>query len=74
MDMEMEFDERVLTGWGYRLKDYMKAFKENGIWQNKRLAYYQGGTALYQLAHTRDPELKELYHQFCQFVIGSVKP
>ena len=46
MDMEMEFDERVLTGWGYRLKDYMKAFKENGIWQNKRLAYYQGHCSL----------------------------
>jgi hypothetical protein len=73
MDMEMEFDERALTGWGYRLKDYMKAFKENGIWQNKRLAYYQGGTALYQLAQTRDPELKELYHQFCKFVVESVQ-
>ena len=73
MDMEMEFDERVLTGWGYRLKDYMKAFKENGIWQNKRLAYYQGGTALYQLARSNKQEDQELYHQFCNFVIESVQ-
>ncbi len=73
MDMEMEFDERVLTGWGYRLKDYMKAFKENGIWQNKRLAYYQGGTALYQLARSSKHEDQELYHEFCKFVVESVK-
>ena len=73
MDMEMEFDERVLTGWGYRLKDYMKAFKENGIWQNKRLAYYQGGTALYQLSRSNKQEDQELYHQFCNFVSESVQ-
>lgn len=71
MDMEIEFDERALTGWGYRLQDYMKAFTENGIWQNKRLAYYQGGTALYQLAHSTKKEDQELYHQFCKFVVGN---
>lgn len=73
MDMEIEFDERALTGWGYRLEDYMNAFKENGIWKNKRLAYYQGGTALYQLAHSTKKEDQELYHQFCKFVIGNSK-
>ncbi|SFL36809.1 hypothetical protein SAMN05216357_12043 [Porphyromonadaceae bacterium KH3CP3RA] len=35
MDMKIEFDERVLTGGGYRLDDYMKAFKDNGMWKTK---------------------------------------
>src|SRR5690554_1555638 len=46
MDMEIEFDDRALVAhgnWGYRLENYMNAFKEYGIWENKRIAYYQGG-------------------------------
>ncbi|SFS32575.1 protein of unknown function [Porphyromonadaceae bacterium NLAE-zl-C104] len=69
MDMEIEFDERALSGWGYRLEDYLKAFKEHGIWQTKRLAYYQGGRALYDLSISTDKNNRELYHTFCRFVI-----
>lgn len=68
MDMEIEFDERALTGWGYRLEDYMKAFKDSGIWGNNKLAYYQGGKALYDLHHSTDKEHQKLYHNFCKFV------
>lgn len=70
MDMEIEFDERVLTGWGYRLDDYMKAFIDNGIWKTKNIAYYQGGKALYELSISTNENDKELYHKFCKFVIG----
>lgn len=69
MDMEIEFDERVLTGWGYRLQDYMKAYKKHGIWQTKKIAYYQGGKGLYDLSVSTAKESKELYHQFCKFVV-----
>lgn len=71
MDMEVEFDENVLAvnQKGYRLYDYMKAFKENGIWDQKRLAYYQGSAAVYSLSKSVDPEDKKLYHDFCHFVI-----
>ena len=69
MDMEMEFDERVSEGWGYRLTNYMKAFKDNDIWKTRRLAYYQGDVALYQLYKSNKEEDKKLYHQFCKFVI-----
>ena len=72
MDMELEFDERALVNnknWGYRLEDYMKAFKEHGIWENKRLAYYQGDNALYQLSVSENEADKQLYHKFCNFVI-----
>lgn len=69
MDMELEFDERALTGWGYRLYDYMKAFKENGVWETKRIAYYQGGKALYDLSVSQKEEDTALYHAFCRFVV-----
>ena len=70
MDMEMEFDDRVLAkrGWAYRLKDYMKAFKDYGIWENRRIAYYQGGTTLYNLSKATVKEDVELYHEFGKFV------
>lgn len=70
MDMEMEFDERVSTGWGYRLENYMNAFKQHGIWSKRRLAYYQGDIALYQLSKSSKPEDRKLYYQFCKFVSG----
>lgn len=70
MDMEIEFDERVLSGWGYRLKDYLTALENNGIWKTKRLAYYQGGKALYELSVSKNNDDKKLYDQFCEFVIG----
>ena len=71
MDMEMEFDDRVLStnGWGYRLRNYMDAFKKHGIWDSKRLAYYQGGTALYNLSKSVNEEDRKLYHDFCKFII-----
>ena len=70
MDMEIEFDDRVLSiyNWGYRLENYMKAFKDYGIWENKRIAYYQGGMSLYRLARSTVPEDNVLYHKFGKFV------
>ncbi len=75
MDMEMEFDDRVLStkGWGYRLRNYMEAFKKHGIWSSKRLAYYQGGTTLYNLSKSLNEEDKKLYHDFCKFVVEHPK-
>lgn len=71
MDMEIEFDDRVLEryGWGYRLDDYMNAFKEYGIWENRKIAYYQGGTTVYNLSKSKIKKEKELYHRFGKFVI-----
>jgi len=69
MDMEMEFDERVSKGWGYRLTNYMDAFKKNGIWSSKRLAYYQGDVALYNLSVSTNTDENQLYHDFCHFII-----
>jgi len=69
MDMEMEFDDRVFTGWAYRLNDYMAAFKKYGVWSTKRLAYYQGGYTLYRMSKATKAEDMKLYHDFCHFII-----
>ena len=70
MDMEVEFDESALKkhGRGGRLRDYMRAFRETGVWERCKLAYYQGGSAVTALRRSDDPEDQELYQDFCDFV------
>lgn len=72
MDMEVEFDEGVLVDSkqrAYRLQDYMKAFREHDIIKTKRLAYYQGGTAVDRMKKSDKSQDNELYHEFCKFVL-----
>lgn len=76
MDMEIEFDDTAVKAEHTpvykpeRLRDYLKFARENGVWENKRLAYYHGNDAIYQLAHSDEPEDKALYDEFCTFVIS----
>ncbi|MDX9747130.1 MAG: DUF4855 domain-containing protein [Paludibacter sp.] len=77
MDMEMEFDERILTSrlsWHYRLANYMEAFIRHGIWENKRITYYQGSKALYELSVSTDSADQAIYHTFCKFVADRSSP
>lgn len=74
MDMEIEFEDNVCkypieSSKAYRLRDYMEVFKEQGVWKNKRLAYYQNNTALVTLKNSVEHDDQALYHEFCQFVI-----
>lgn len=72
MDMEVEFDETALVAGGdrgYRLSDYLKAFREHKIIETKRLAYYQGGNSVDKLKKSSNEADQKLYHEFCQFVI-----
>lgn len=68
MDMELEFDDNAKWGRAYRLRDYMEVFKSRGIWETKRLAYYQGGESLRNLKNGNAAD-RELYHEFCSFVV-----
>lgn len=73
MDMEMEFDERILTkrdAWHYRLDNYIEAFIKHGIRDSKRIAYYQGSKALYELSVSSDSADRAIYNKFCDFVIS----
>jgi len=72
LDLELEFDLNVLVEKGDRsakLYDYMKAFKQNGVLANKRIAYYQDCDAVYQLYRSSNEKDKTLFHDFCSFVI-----
>lgn len=72
MHMELEFDDNALNSRGkaYRLKNYMSAFKKHGIWEKKRLAYYQGSASLLALKKSGNAADTQLYHEFCKFVIS----
>ena len=65
----MEFDNRVFSGWGYRLTNYMNAFKKYGIWSKRRLAYYQGDATVYYMSKSTTDDDKQLYQNFCNFII-----
>ena len=75
MAMEIEFDERVLSepewgdrSYGYRLRDYMQAFIDSGVWEKCPLAYYQSGSAVRDMKCSSDVADRELYYDFCDFV------
>lgn len=70
MGMEVEFDGNAQAGYGrgYRLRDYMTVFKDKGVWEKCRLAYYQGAWAVRWLKTSSHAEDKALYHDFCEFV------
>lgn len=73
MDMEMEFDERILSknnAWHARLDNYIEAFTRYGIKDNRRIAYYQGSKALYELSVSTDSADKAIYRKFCNFVLS----
>lgn len=72
MNLELEFDDNALhaRGMGYRLQNYMQAFRKNGVWANNRIAYYQGGSSLRSLKYSSDEVDRKLYHEFCEFVVS----
>ena len=71
MQLELEFDDNALNSRGkaYRLRNYMSAFRRNGVWSDRCLAYYQGGQSLRTLKYSADAADQELYHEFCRFVV-----
>ncbi len=71
MGMEIEFDGNALesNGRGYKLRNYMDYFKRYGIWKSSPLAYYQGSWALKWLKNSSAAADKQLYDDFCEFVI-----
>lgn len=76
LDVELEFDMRVMAekeNWAHRLYDYMNAFRENGILETKRIAYYQDADALYALSHSENTANRQLYHDFCSFVLEHIE-
>lgn len=71
MGMEVEFDGNAQANYGkaYRLRDYMSEFKKYGVWESRKLAYYQGSWALRWLKNSSNADDKLLYNDFCEWVI-----
>jgi hypothetical protein len=54
-----------------RVRSYMQAYKDTGLYGVLPVAVYSGTDALHQLATSTDPGDREMYHDLCQFIIGS---
>ena len=54
-----------------RVRDYMQACKDAGLYGQIPIAVYSGTDAMHQLAVSEDPGDREMYHDICQFIIGS---
>lgn len=76
MNMEVEFDERVLKNskdWGQRLNDYLDVFEKNGVFDSLKVAYYQGGDAFYRLSQSKYSEDVQLYNRLIDIIISRQK-
>lgn len=64
MGMEMEFDARALAdnaaNHRSRLETYINTFKEQGVFKNSSIAYYEGGRGLYMFSQSTNPKDKEM--------------
>ena len=54
-----------------RVRAYMQAYKDTGLYGVLPLAVYSGTDAMHQLAISADAGDREMYHDLCQFIIGS---
>ena len=64
MGLEMEFDARALAdnkdNHRDRLMTYIHTFKEQSVFKNSSIAYYEGGRGIYQFAQSANPLDKEM--------------
>ncbi|MDD4158988.1 MAG: DUF4855 domain-containing protein [Proteiniphilum sp.] len=71
MNLEIEFDERALKNnkdWGYRLKDYLDVFEQNGVFDSLNVAYYQGGDAFYRLSQSKEQADIDLHQRLVKII------
>lgn len=54
-----------------RVREYMQMYKDSGLYGVLPLAVYSGTDALHQLASSPDAGDIQMYHDLCQFIIGS---
>lgn len=72
MGMELEFDGRLLTQpavYQPRLDAYLAAFTRNGVQAESSMAWYEGGGALYDLAISKDPAMRQQYDRIARFIL-----
>src|SRR5690554_380800 len=77
MGLEMEFDSRALhnskVNHRDRLINYINTFKEEDVFKNASIAYYEGGNGIYQFSQSSDPKDKELMDKLNLLVLDRRK-
>ena len=73
MGVEMEFDDRALASskdqFAYRLKAYIDKFRENNVFRDSPIAYYQGGATVYSFYKSSNPADKQLMDELATEII-----
>ena len=75
--IEFEFESSILNAregsgaYRERFRDYMRGARRYGIYGTQPLAYYHGTNALVLLSQSQSAVDRELYHEFCQFVLNN---
>lgn len=77
MGLEMEFDETALADAKNskrdRLISYIEAFEDHDVFTKASVAYYQGGSAIYQLSRSKNPLDRELWDRLARIIIDRKK-
>lgn len=53
------------------LREYMSNFKDNGYYGKARIATYSGTNAMYELATSSDENDRQMYLEYCRFIVNS---
>lgn len=53
------------------LREYMEEFKKAGYYGKARIATYSGTNAMYELATSPDTKDREMYLEYCNFIVNS---
>ena len=53
------------------LREYMSEFKKAGFYGKARIATYSGTNGMYELATSSDAKDKEMYLEYCEFILGN---
>ena len=53
------------------LREYMNQFKKAGYYGKARIATYSGTNAMYELATSPDQKDKEMYLEYCEFIVNN---
>jgi len=77
MGLEMEFDDRALADSSdpkrERLIGYIEAFKNNGVFKEASIAYYEGGGTIYRMAQSKNPLDHEMLDRLAKIIIQRKK-
>ena len=68
---KMVFTETDVPALKEQFRDYLRRFKEAGLYGVAPVALYSGSNALTQLATSPDPSDVALYREICTFIAGS---